>query len=57
MIRPLPGHRQPDLFAPEGPPVVLAAVDLRRLMPLVSALLTEAITARPTTEGDREDHA
>jgi hypothetical protein len=57
MIRLLPVTRQPDLFAPDDPPVVLAAVDLGRLMPLVSALLTEAITARPTTESDREDHA
>lgn len=58
MIRSLPRHRQPDLFAPDDPPVPLAAIDLERLMPLLSALLTEAITAQPTTtEGGREDHA
>jgi hypothetical protein len=57
MIRSLPGPRQPDLFAPDDPPVALAAVDVGRLIPLVSALLTEAITDQPATEGNREDHA
>src|SRR5919206_149247 len=39
MRHPHSGHRQPDLFSPQDPPVPIAAFDRAKLLPLVSALL------------------
>lgn len=52
-----PRRRQPDLFAVDDPPVTLACAELRRLVPLVSALLMESVVDRPATEDEHEDHA
>lgn len=52
-----PSHRQPDLFANPDPPVTMAAAELTRLTPLISALLTEAVANIAVAEGNNEDHA
>lgn len=52
-----PRRRQPDLFAVDDLPVTLACAELRRLVPLVSALLMESVVDRPATEDEHEDHA
>lgn len=58
MPRPQSGHRHPDLFAPERPPVPMAAAERRtELLALVSALLTEALAIDATVEAGDEDHA
>jgi hypothetical protein len=54
MRHPQPSHRQSDLFAPKAPRVPMAAT---RLLPLVSALLTETLAVVAVTEGGDEDHA
>jgi hypothetical protein len=56
MRHPQPSQRQPDLFAPDAPPVALAAAELAMLMPLVSVLLTETVMTAPATERANEDH-
>lgn len=54
---PRPRHRHPDLFAPESPQVPIAAAEQRmELLELVSALLTQALTAG-VVEASDEDHA
>ena len=57
MPRQQPRHRQPDLFAPKDPPVPIAAFDRAKLLPLVSALLTETLAIVAVTEARDEDHA
>ena len=57
MPRPQPSHRQPDLFSPKDPPVPMATSERTRLLPLVSALLTEMLAVVAVTEGRDEDHA
>jgi len=52
-----PCHRQSDLFAPKNPPVPMAAAERTKLLPLVSALLTETLAVVAVTEGGDEDHA
>ena len=53
-------NRQRDLFEPDKPPVILAAGDRLKLMPLVQALLTESLTPPPPTSteeaGDDQAH-
>ncbi len=57
MPRPRPRDRHPDLFAPERPQVPMAAAEQRtELLELVSALLTQALTAG-VMEASDEDHA
>jgi hypothetical protein len=57
MPRPQPSHRQPDLFAPKEPPVPIAASERTKLLPLVSALLTETLAIVAEPEARDEDHA
>jgi hypothetical protein len=52
-----PCHRQSDLFAPEKPPVPMAASERTKLLPLVSALLSETVSVVAVTEAGDEDHA
>ena len=52
-----PCHRQSDLFAPKNPPVPMAAAEQTKLLPLVSALLSETRSIVAVTEADDEDHA
>jgi hypothetical protein len=57
MTHPQPSHHQSDLFAPKDPPVPMAASERIRLLPLVSALLTETLAVVAVTEASDEDHA
>ena len=57
MTHPQPSNRHSDLFAPKDPPVPMAASERTRLLPLVSALLTETLAVIAATEGGDEDHA
>jgi hypothetical protein len=57
MPRPQPSHRQPDLFAPKDPPVPITASERTKLLPLVSALLTETLAIIAEAEARDEDHA
>jgi hypothetical protein len=57
MPRPQPSHRQPDLFWSKDPPVPIAAFDRAKLLPLVSALLTETLAVIAAAEESDEDHA
>jgi hypothetical protein len=57
MSRPQPSHRYPDLFAPQPPQIPIKAADRTNLLPLVSALLTEALAVIAVTEASDEDHA
>ena len=50
-------HRQPDLFSSKDPPVAIAAFDRAKLLPLVSALLTETLVVVAEAEESDEDHA
>ena len=52
-----PCHRQFDLFAPKTPPVPIAASERAKLLPLVSALLSEILSVVAVTEAGDEDHA
>ena len=52
-----PSHRQSDLFAPKDPPVPVAAAERMRLLPLVSALLTETLAVVAVMEASDEDQA
>lgn len=51
-----PYHRQFDLFVPKAPPVPIAASERTKLLPLVSALLSEALRVVAVTEAGDEDH-
>lgn len=57
MTHPQTSYRHSDLFAPKGPPVPMAASERTRLLPLVSALLTETLAVVAVTEASDEDHA
>ena len=57
MPHPHLGHRQPDLFSPQDPPVPVAAFDRAKLLPLVSALLAETLAVIAEAEESDEDHA
>jgi hypothetical protein len=57
MPRPPPSHRYPDLFAPKEPATPIAASERTRLLPLVSALLAEALAVIAVAEAGDEDHA
>ena len=58
MPRRTSSHRHPDLFAPkESPPVLMAVVDEKVLLLLVSALLTEALDLVAKVEASDENHA
>ena len=59
MPRLRPRDRHPDLFAPESPPLPIAAAERRtELLALVSALLVQALVAGPVVvEANDEDHA
>ncbi len=57
MPRPQPSQHQADLFAPKVPQIPIAAADRTNLLPLVSALLTEALAVIAATEASDEDHA
>jgi hypothetical protein len=57
MTHPQPSRRHPDLFAPNDPPVPMATSERTRLLPLVSALLTETLAVVAVTEASDEDHA
>jgi hypothetical protein len=57
MRHPHSGHRQPDLFSPQDPPVPIAAFDRAKLLPLVSALLAETLVIVAEAEESNEDHA
>jgi len=50
-------QRQPDLFVPKTPLVPMTASERAKLLPLVSALLSETRSAVAMTEADDEDHA
>ena len=52
-----PSHRQSDLFVPKSPPVPMAASERTKLLPLVSALLSETLGVVAVTEAGDEDHA
>lgn len=57
MRHPRSGHRQPDLFSPQDPPLPIAAFDQAKLLPLVSALLAETLVVVAEAEESDEDHA
>ena len=57
MPRPQPSHHHPDLFTPKDPAVPITAADRTKLLPLVRALLTEALAVIAVTEASNEDHA
>ena len=57
MTHPQPSYRHSDLFAAKDPPVPMAASERTRLLPLVSALLTETLAVVAVTEASDEDHA
>jgi hypothetical protein len=50
-------QRQSDLFVPRTPLVPMTASERAKLLPLVSALLSETRSAVVMTEADDEDHA
>jgi hypothetical protein len=52
-----PYPRQSDLFAPKKPPVPMAASERTKLLPLVSALLSETLSVVAVMEADDEDHS
>jgi hypothetical protein len=56
MPRPQPNSRHPDLFPLDDPPVPLAATERTKLLPSVSALLTETtLASRAAREARDED--
>ena len=58
MPRRTPSPRHPDLFAPkDDPPAPIVAADRTKLLPLMSALLTEALAPAARVEVRDEDHA
>jgi hypothetical protein len=52
-----PSHRQPDLFAVPALPTTIISVELARLTPLISVLLTEVVALPAAKEENDEDHA
>ena len=57
MPRPQPSHRQPDLFAPNDPPVPIAGSERTTLLLLVSILLAETLAVIAKAEASDENHA
>jgi hypothetical protein len=57
MPRPQPSRRHPDVFAPEDPPVPIAASERTKLLALVSTLLAEALTVVGVAEAHDEEHS
>jgi hypothetical protein len=57
MPRPQPSRRHRDLFAPEDPPVPIAAAERTKLLALVSTLLAEALTVVGVAEAHDEEHS
>ena len=49
-------HRQFDLFVPKTPPAPVVLAERTKLVPLVSALLSEALSVVAVTEAGDEDH-
>jgi hypothetical protein len=49
-------HRQFDLFVPKTPPAPVVLAERTKLVPLVSALLSEALSVVAATEAGDEDH-
>jgi hypothetical protein len=49
-------HRQLDLFVRKPPPVPIVTSERTKLVPLVSALLSEALSVAAATEAGDEDH-
>ncbi|MER9451620.1 hypothetical protein [Mesorhizobium sp. M0254] len=49
-------HRQLDLFVAKTPPAPIAPAERTKLLPLVTALLSEARGAAAATEAGDEDH-
>jgi hypothetical protein len=54
--RQLHNQRQPDLFSPAMPVTTVSLGARERLLPLISALLREAV-GQAKGETDHEDHA
>jgi hypothetical protein len=50
-------HSQLNLFAPKTPPTLTAMSERRKLLPLVSALLSETVNIVVVTEVNDEDHS
>ena len=50
-------QRQSELFVPEKPLVPMTASERTKLLPLVSALLSEILSVVAVTEAGDEDHA
>jgi hypothetical protein len=57
MTRPQQYQRQSDLFVPKTPLVPMTASERAKLLPLVSALLSEILSVVAVTEAGDEDHA
>jgi hypothetical protein len=57
MTRPQQYQRQSDLFVPKPPLVPMATSERAKLLPLVSALLSEILSVAAVTEVGDEDHA
>jgi hypothetical protein len=49
-------QRQSDLFVPKTPMVPMTASERAKLLPLVSALLSEILSVVAATEAGDEDH-
>ena len=50
-------QRQSDLFVPKTPLVPMTASERTKLLPLVSALLSEILSVVAAAEAGDEDHA
>ena len=57
MTRRQRNQRQSDLFVPKKLPIPMTACERTKLLPLVSALLSEILSAVAVTEAGDEDHA
>ena len=57
MTRRQRNQRQSDLFVPKKLPILMTASERTKLLPLVSALLSEILSVVAVTEAGDEDHA
>jgi hypothetical protein len=57
MTRRQRNQRQTDLFVPKKLPIPMTASERTKLLPLVSALLSEILSVVAVTEAGDEDHA
>ena len=57
MTRRQRNQRQSDLFVPKKLPIPMTASERTKLLPLVSTLLSEILSAVAVTEVGDEDHA